>query len=48
MAVMVGVIGALSAFYSDASDVEDPRQRMIATYRLIAKMPTLAAMAHKW
>ena len=48
MAVMVGVIGALSAFYSDASDVEDPRQRMIATYRLIAKMPTLAAMAYKW
>ena len=48
MAVMVGVVGALSAFYSDASDVNDPRQRMIATYRLIAKVPTLAAMAHKW
>ena len=48
MAVMVGVVGALSAFYADSSDVDDPRQRMIATFRLIAKLPTLAAMAYKW
>ena len=48
MALMVGVVGALSAFYADSSDVEDAQQRMIASYRLIAKMPTIAAMAHKW
>ncbi|MBC6439418.1 MAG: citrate synthase [Rhodospirillales bacterium] len=48
MALMVGVVGALSAFYSDSSDVEDPEQRAIASYRLIAKMPTIAAMAYKW
>jgi citrate synthase len=48
MALMVGVVGALSAFYPDSSDVEDAQQRMIASYRLIAKMPTIAAMAHKW
>ena len=48
MALMVGVVGALSAFYHDSTDIEDPRQRMIASYRLIAKMPTIAAMAYKF
>ncbi len=48
MAVMVGVVGALSAFYHDSSDIEDPYQRMVASYRLIAKMPTIAAMAYKF
>ena len=48
MAVMVGVVGALSAFYHDSLDIRDPRQRMIAYHRLIAKMPTIAAMAYKY
>jgi citrate synthase len=48
MAVMCGVVGALSAFYHDSTDIYDPRQREIASYRLIAKMPTLAAMAYKY
>lgn len=48
MAVMVGVVGALSAFYHDSLDIHDPRQREIAAYRLLAKMPTLAAMAYKY
>jgi len=48
MAVMVGTVGALSAFYHDSTDIRDPRQRTIASYRLIAKMPTIAAMAHKY
>ncbi len=48
MAVMCGVVGALSAFYHDSTDVHDPRQRLIASHRLIAKMPTLAAMAYKY
>ena len=48
MAVMCGVVGALSAFYHDSTDIHDPRQRMIASYRLIAKMPTIAAMAFKY
>ncbi|WP_340151558.1 citrate synthase [uncultured Sneathiella sp.] len=48
MAVMVGVVGALSAFYHDSTDITDPQQRMIASYRLIAKMPTIAAMAYKY
>ena len=48
MAVMCGVVGALSAFYHDSLDIGDPRQRMIASYRMIAKMPTIAAMAHKY
>ncbi|HEY5209483.1 MAG TPA: citrate synthase [Stellaceae bacterium] len=48
MAVMCGVVGALSAFYHDSTDINDPRQRMIASYRLIAKMPTIAAMAYKY
>jgi len=48
MAVMVGVVGALSAFYHDSTDIADPEQRKIATHRLIAKMPTIAAMAYKY
>jgi citrate synthase len=48
MAVMVGVVGALSAFYHDSTDINDPEQRMIASHRLIAKMPTIAAMAYKY
>ncbi|MCU0838919.1 MAG: citrate synthase [Rhodospirillales bacterium] len=48
MAVMVGVVGALSAFYHDSTDITNPRHRMIASYRLIAKMPTIAAMAYKY
>jgi len=48
MAVMVGVVGALSAFYHDSTDINDPRQREIASHRLIAKMPTIAAMAYKY
>ena len=48
MAVMVGSVGALSAFYHDSTDISDPTQRMIASIRMIAKMPTLAAMAYKY
>ena len=48
MAVMCGVVGALSAFYHDSTDITDPQQRMIASHRLIAKMPTIAAMAYKY
>ncbi|MBU6507140.1 MAG: citrate (Si)-synthase [Alphaproteobacteria bacterium] len=48
MAVMCGVVGALSAFYHDSTDISDPQQRLIASYRLIAKMPTMAAMAFKY
>ncbi len=48
MAIMVGVVGALSAFYHDSTDITDPRQRMIASHRLIAKMPTIAAWAYKY
>ncbi|UZK67119.1 citrate synthase [Sphingomonas sp. M1-B02] len=48
MAVMCGVAGALSAFYHDSTDITDPTQRMIASHRLIAKMPTIAAMAYKY
>ena len=48
MAIMCGVIGALSAFYHDSTDIDDPMQREIASHRLIAKMPTLAAMAYKY
>lgn len=48
MAIMVGVVGALSAFYHDSLDINDPRQREVASYRLIAKIPTLAAMAYKY
>jgi len=46
--VMVGSVGALSAFYHDSTDITDPSQRMIASIRMIAKMPTLAAMAYKY
>jgi citrate synthase len=48
MAVMVGVVGALSSFYHDSLDIHDPVQREISSIRLIAKMPTLAAMAYKY
>src|ERR1700712_4744800 len=48
MAVMCGVVGALSAFYHDSTDITDKRQREIASHRLIAKMPTIAAMAYKY
>ena len=48
MAIMCGVVGALSAFYHDSTDINDPQQREIASHRLIAKMPTLAAMAYKY
>jgi citrate synthase len=48
MAVLVGVVGAMSAFYHDSTDIADPHQRLIASLRLIAKMPTLAAMAYKY
>ena len=48
MAIMVGVVGALSAFYHDSLDINDPQHRMVASYRLIAKMPTIAAMAYKY
>ncbi|OYQ33625.1 citrate (Si)-synthase [Niveispirillum lacus] len=48
MAVMCGVVGALSAFYHDSTDINDPKQRMIASHRLIAKLPTIAAMAYKY
>jgi citrate synthase len=48
MAIMCGVVGALSAFYHDSTDITDPQQRLIASHRLIAKMPTIAAMAFKY
>ncbi|MDU9003625.1 citrate synthase [Sedimentitalea todarodis] len=48
MATMVGVVGAMSAFYHDSTDIADEMQREIATHRLIAKMPTIAAMAYKY
>ncbi|NBB70569.1 MAG: citrate (Si)-synthase [Alphaproteobacteria bacterium] len=48
MAVMIAVVGALSAFYHEDLDINDPHNRLIATYRLIAKMPTIAAMAFKY
>src|SRR5690349_8406410 len=48
MAVMCGVVGALAAFYHDGLDIFDPHHRMIASHRLIAKMPTIAAMAYKY
>ncbi|MFN7113243.1 MAG: citrate synthase [Alphaproteobacteria bacterium] len=48
MAVMVGTIGALSAFYHDSLNIDDARQREIAAFRLIAKMPTIAAMTYKY
>jgi citrate synthase len=48
MAVMVGTVGAMSAFYHDSTDIGDPRQREIASRRMIAKLPTIAAMAYKY
>jgi citrate synthase len=48
MAVMVASVGALAAFYHDSTDINDPTQRMIASMRMIAKIPTLAAMAYKY
>ncbi|HAE51223.1 MAG TPA: citrate (Si)-synthase, partial [Tistrella mobilis] len=45
---MVGVVGAMSAFYHDSTDINDPAHRMIASHRLIAKVPTIAAMAYKY
>jgi citrate synthase len=48
MAIMVGVVGALSAFYHDSTDINDPAQRKVASRRLIAKIPTIAAMAYKY
>ena len=48
MAVMVGVVGALSAFYHDALDINNPQHRLISAFRLVAKMPTIVAMSYKY
>src|SRR6202140_4918127 len=48
MAVLCGVVGALSAFYHDSTDINDPYQRMVASHRLIAKLPAIGAMAYKY
>jgi len=48
MAVLTGLVGGMSAFYHDAMDIDDPQQREISAIRLIAKMPTLVAMAYKY
>jgi len=48
MAIMCGVVGALSAFYHDSTDIADPKHRKISSHRLIAKMPTIAAAAYKY
>ena len=48
MAIMVGLVGAMSAFYHDSTDISDPWQREVASIRLIAKMPTIAAWAYKY
>ena len=48
MATMVGVVGAMSAFYHDSLDINDPWQREVASIRMIAKLPTIAAMAFKY
>ena len=48
MAIMVGVVGALSSFYHDSLDIHDPRHREISAHRLIAKMPTIAAHSYKY
>ncbi|MGC2716894.1 MAG: citrate synthase, partial [Pseudolabrys sp.] len=48
MAIRTGCVGALSAFYHDSTDISDPHQRMVASMRMIAKVPTLAAMAYKY
>jgi citrate synthase len=48
MAIMVGAVGALSAFYHDSTNIDDPQQRIISAHRMIAKMPTIAARAFKY
>src|SRR5262249_3393825 len=48
MAVLVGVVGALSAFYHDSLDINDPRHRLVSSYPLIAQIPTISAMAYKY
>jgi citrate synthase len=48
MAIMVGAVGAMAAFYHDSTDITNEREREIATHRLIAKVPTIAAMAYKY
>ncbi|MFN3858308.1 MAG: citrate synthase [Caulobacter sp.] len=48
MAIMTGAVGALSAFYADSMNVDDPREREISAHRMIAKMPTIAARAFKY
>ena len=48
MAIMCGVVGAMSAFYHDSTDINDPEQRRVASNRLIAKIPTIAAMTYKY
>jgi citrate synthase len=48
MAIMCGVVGALSAFYHDSTDIADPDHRRISSHRLLAKMPTIAAAAYKY
>src|SRR3546814_3959595 len=48
MAILCGVVGALSSFYHDSTDINDPYQRMVASHRHIAQLPTLAAMAYKY
>ena len=48
MAIMTGMVGAMSAFYHDSTDINDPWQREVASIRMIAKMPTIAAMAYKY
>ncbi len=48
MAVMVGVVGSMSAFYHDALDVHDPQHREVSSYRLLAKVPTIAAWSYKY
>ncbi|GAB5604844.1 citrate synthase [Sideroxyarcus sp. TK5] len=48
MAVMVGVVGALSAFYHDSLDINNPQHRVVSAHRLLAKVPTIAAMAYKY
>ncbi len=48
MAVLVGVVGALSAFYHDSTDISNPEHRKISAFRLIAKLPTITAMAYKY
>ena len=48
MAIMTSAVGALSAFYHDSTNINDPSQRMISAHRMIAKMPTIAARAFKY